>query len=345
MTRELIISERRIADDEPPFVIAEIGHNHQGNIETCKALFTAAARAGCDAVKLQKRDNKTLFTQEMYDAPYASENAFGSTYGLHREALEFGWEEYIELKRFAESLGLVFFATAFDIPSADFLAGLDVPVFKIASACLTDLPLIEHVASFGKPMIISTGGATWDDLLRVWIALKGAQYAFLQCTATYPCEPEEMNLRVISEMSKYYPVVWGLSDHQDGIDMAPVAYALGARIFEKHFTLSHTWKGSDHAFSLEPDGMARMVRSLRRVEVALGDGVKRRYESEQPALYKMGKSLRAARSLPAGHALIEQDIAIKSPGEGLPPYRYPEVLGKITARFFKQDEALDEVLA
>lgn len=353
MTRELFIAGKRIADDTPAFVVAEIGHNHQGSVETCKELFRAAAACGVDAVKLQKRDNRVLFTDAFYNQPYNSEHAFGPTYGQHREALEFGWEQYVELKAYAESLGLVFFATAFDIPSADFLARLDVPAFKIASACLTDITLIRQVALYGVPVLISTGGGAMIDVERACDAYGRClafrrdflQLAILQCTATYPVQPNEMNLGVIEKYRERFPyTVVGLSDHQDGIDMAPVAYALGARIFEKHFTLSHSWKGSDHAFSLEPEGMRRMVQSLRRVQVALGDGIKRVYESEKPGLYKMGKSLVAARAVPAGYTMTADDIAIKSPGGGLPPYKIDALIGKVTPRFFGKDESLEDVL-
>ncbi len=328
--RELVIAGRRIADDEPPFVIAEIGHNHQGDIEKAKLLFKAAKDAGCDAVKLQKRDNVTLFTEEAYNAPYNSENAFGPTYGLHREALEFGEAEYATLKEYANSLGLAFFATAFDIRSADFLADLDIPCFKVASADLHNTPLLRHLAHFGKPIILSTGGGTHADVQRAYNAIRDeAPLAILQCTSSYPCEPREMALRVIQSFRVEFPfTVIGLSDHFDGISMAGPAYVLGARIFEKHFTLSHTWKGSDHAFSLEPEGMGRMVRDLERVSQALGDGIKRPYPSEAAGLIKMGKSLVAARYLYADTEIGPKDIALKSPGGGLPPYEFDNLLGK-----------------
>lgn len=353
--RELTIGNTRIADDTDAFVIAEVGSNHGGNIETCKQLFKAAADCGVDAVKLQKRDNRTLFTREAYDAPYNSEHAYGDTYGKHREALEFDFEQYEELKAYAEGFGLVFFATAFDMHSADFLQSLGVPCFKIASGDLTNLPLIQHIAAFGKPMIISTGGGTFKDVARIAKSFPGygntwgttqfptgefegamhyhidAPVAFLQCTASYPVIPEEMNLRAIDTYRQKLPnTVIGLSDHYDGIAMGPVAYALGARIFEKHFTLNHTWKGSDQAFSFEPEGMKRFVRDIHRTREALGDGVKRRYPSEDAPLRKMAKSLYAASDLPAGHVLTAADIVIKTPVvEGAcPPWMLDSLIGK-----------------
>jgi len=343
MTRELVIDGRRINDHEDCYIIAEIGHNHQGELEKAKQLFHRAKECGVDAVKLQKRDNRTLFTGGMYDMPYEHESSFGRTYGEHREFLEFGMAEYIELKRYAEELGLVFFATAFDIPSADFLAKLSVPCYKVASGDLKNIPLMKYIARFQKPMIVSTGGGTLEDAQRVYDTLKPikAEFCFLHTTASYPTAPEEMNLRVITKMRERFPdVVIGLSDHYNGIAMAPVAYVLGARVIEKHFTLNHTWKGTDHPFSLEPIGMQKMVRDLRRTRAAIGDGVKRAYSSESNAIYKMGKKLVAARDLPAGHRLTEADIAIKSPGGGLPPYELERIIGNVTRRALKTDEAI-----
>ena len=343
MSRQLSIDGRLISDESDCYVIAEIGHNHQGDLETAKAMFNTAKECGADAVKLQKRDNRTLFTREMYDSPYHSENAYGPTYGAHREALEFGRDEYVELKKHAGGVGITFFATAFDCPSADFLAALDMPAYKIASADVVNTPLLRYVADIGKPMVISTGGATLEDIERAYEAVApiNSQVCFLQCTATYPVEPEEMDLRVIETLRERFPdVVIGLSDHQNGVAMAPVAYVLGARVVEKHFTLNRAWKGSDQAFSLEPGGLRRMVRDLRRAKLAMGDGIKRAHESEQAALFKMAKSLVAAADLPENHALTREDVAIKAPGGGLAPHHIDELLGKRLIRAVKEDEFL-----
>ena len=160
MARSLSIDGTLITDESDCYVIAEIGHNHQGSVEKCRELFRAAKECGADAVKLQKRDNRTLYTRAMYERPYDNENSFGPTYGAHREALEFGRAEYLELQQYAAELGITFFATAFDFSSADFLAQLDMPAYKLASGDLRNIPLIRHVARIGKPMILSTGGAT-----------------------------------------------------------------------------------------------------------------------------------------------------------------------------------------
>jgi sialic acid synthase len=343
MSRSLTIDRTTITDDSDCYLIAEIGHNHQGSLEKCRELFRAAKECGADAVKLQKRDNRSLYTRAMYDKPYENENSFGPTYGAHREALEFGRAEYAELKVYAAELGLTFFATAFDRPSADLLAELDMPAYKLASGDLKNTPLLRHVARIGKPVIISTGGATLDDVHRAVdvVGELNTPLGILQCTATYPTEPEQMNLRVISSLRQEFPTACvGLSDHYNGIAMAVAAYVLGARIIEKHFTLNHTWRGTDHALSLEPVGMRKMIRDLRRARLALGDGVKRVLPGEESAMLKMGKTLVAARDLPAGHLLTSADVAIKSPGGGLPPYELDRLLGRRLSQALHADDMI-----
>ncbi len=343
MTRSLTIDNFEISDDSNCYIIAEIGHNHQGEVEKAKELFHSAKECGADAVKLQKRDNRTLFTREAYNKPYEHRNSFGRTYGEHREFLEFGRAEYLELKAYAQEIGITFFSTAFDRPSVDFLAELDAPAIKLASGDLRNIPLLQHAARVQKPILLSTGGGAWEDIQRAYDAIMpiNPQLCLLQCTAIYPAAAEDMNLRVISNLRDRYPdMVIGLSDHYNGIAMAVVAYLLGARVIEKHFTLNHTWKGSDHAMSLEPIGMSKMTRDLHRARAALGDGEKRILPSEVEALRKMSKSLTAAHDLPAGHVLTVGDIAIKSPSGGLPPYHLEEVVGRRTARPLAIDEMI-----
>ena len=342
--RELAIDGRRIADDAPCFVIAEIGHNHQGSVEKAQELFVLAKQSGVDAVKLQKRDNRRLFTRALYETPYENENSFGSTYGAHREALELDRGAFSDLQACARELGLVFFATAFDEASADLLAGLEMPAFKIASGDLRNTPLLRHVAGLGKPVVVSTGGATLEDVDRAveTILPLNREVCLLQCTAAYPASVEELHLGVITTYRERYPeLVVGLSDHQDGIAMATVAYMLGARVIEKHFTSSHAAKGTDHAFSLMPEGMRRLVRDLGRIPTAIGDGVKRPLASEAKPLEKMGKQLVAARPLDAGHRLTDVDLVAKSPAAGgLPPYELDALLGGTLRRSLRADEAI-----
>lgn len=331
--REFFIAGRRIADDEPPFIIAEIGHNHQGEVEKARALIAAAAWAGADAVKLQKRDNRSLYTTAAYNRPYESENAFGATYGEHREVLELSIDQYSELFQYATSLGLMFLATAFDESSAEALIALGIPALKVASGDIRSLPYLRWLARLGVPLIASTGGAGQEDVDRAVGALTGSQYALLQCTSTYPTPAELMNLSVISSYrARYEDTVIGLSDHYDGIAWGPVAYTLGARIFEKHFTLSHTWKGTDHPFSLEPAGLRAFCRDVHLAAAAMGDGVKRSYQEEESARMKMGKSPAWRNSLRARSRVAMHDLMLCSPGDGLDPALLETLVGRRVIR-------------
>lgn len=341
MSRTFTLDSFTISDESDCYIIAEIGHNHQGSLEKAKQLFKAAAECGVNAVKLQKRDNKTLFTKAMYDKSYDNENSFGATYGEHREALEFGKHEFVELQKYAKELGITMFATAFDISSADFLAELNMPVYKIASGDLKNTPLLKHVAKFDKPMIISTGGANMKDVQRAYDVITpiNSKLAILQCTSSYPAEHHDLNLRVIETFRKEFPeTVIGFSDHENGIAMATAAYVLGSRIVEQHFTINHTWKGTDQVFSLEPIGMKKLVRDLHRVKEALGDGVKKIYPNEVAPIVKLSKKLVANKNLLSGHILSEADLAIKSPGDGLPPYEINSVIGRKLKRSLGEDE-------
>ena len=344
MARELRINGTLINDESDCYVIAEVGHNHQGDLEKCFELFRAAKLAGANAVKLQKRDNKTLYSRALYEKPYDHENSFGKTYGEHREFLEFGRSEYEALVKFSRDIKIDFFSTAFDHGSADFLVELDMPAFKIASGDIRNIPLLRHVAKFGRPMIVSTGASTLEDVKRAHDAISAVnpQVCLLQCTAGYPARFEDLDLRVIEGFRREFPDrVIGLSAHDNGIAMAVAAYVLGARVMEKHFTLNRASKGTDHAFSLEPLGLQKMVRDLRRTRVALGTGVKRIYPSEEPALVKMGKQLVAARSVEAGQVLTADDVAIKSPGgEGLLPYELDRVIGRKVSKRLSADEPI-----
>ena len=300
-----------------------------------------AKECGADAVKLQKRDNRALYTKAAYEKPYDNRNSYGATYGEHREALEFDEAEYSVLIDYARELGITMFSTAFDFASADFLAKFNLPAFKIASGDLKNIPLLTHIAGFQKPMVLSTGGATMEDVNRAYDAIMpiNQQLCLLQCTAGYPAEFSELNLRVITSFRERFPdTVVGLSSHDNGIAMAVAAFMLGGRIVEKHFTLNHTWKGTDHAFSLEPIGFKKMVRDLQRLRIAIGDGVKRTYDSEVNPIIKMGKKIVAARDLPAGYTLRREDLALKSPGDGLPPYEMEKVIGRVTLQPLSEDD-------
>jgi sialic acid synthase len=289
--RSFTLGTRTITDATPCYVIGEIGHNHQGKSDTAKQLIQSCALAGADAVKLQKRDIDTLYSRAMLSAPYEHENSFGPTYGEHRRKLEFGMQQYISCKTVAAAAGVDFFATAFDEASAEFLMQVGVPAIKIASGSMNDHGLLRHVAGLHVPLIVSTGGASWpeiDDTVDLLTGF-GASFALLHCTAAYPvCNIAELNLLAIVEMRSRYPeIVIGWSGHDPGISMSLIAYAYGARILEKHVTLNRAMKGTDHAFSLEPNGLRVLCEDLKRAHLANGDGVKRLYDSERKPLAKM----------------------------------------------------------
>lgn len=342
--REFHIFDRRIADDTEAYVIAEIGHNHEGSLDKAEELFRRAAEAGASAAKLQKRDNKTLFTREMYNQPYTGRNSYGATYGEHREFLEFGRDEYLQLAKLAQELGIDFLSTAFDIPSVDFLMEIDLPAIKIASADLTNTPLLAYAAKTGKPLVVSTGGASMDEVRRAvdTILPVSGSLALLQCTAVYPAGSEDLNLSVIETYRREFPeVVVGFSGHDLGNEASCLAYAVGARVIEKHFTLDQSRPGSDHHFSLDPPLLADLTTSLNRTRRSLGSPEKECSEREAPAIRKMGKKLVAVRDLPAGHTVSAEDVIPRSPGDGMRPYRLDEILGRRLRVPMPADTAFD----
>ena len=331
--RKFEILDSVLTDDSLPFVIAEVGHNHQGRLDQALELIQAASIAGASAVKFQKRDNRSLFTPAMYDEPYNSENSFGNSYGLHRDALELGLDEYKTCIAEAKKMGITFFATAFDFKSADFLNSLNMPLYKIASGDLTNLPLLDYVAKFEKPMIISTGGSDFRMIDKAVQTIRKTHnnFAILQCTASYPADFKQLNLRVIEKLREKFPQnIIGFSGHDNGIAMSTAAFTLGARIIEKHFTLNRALKGTDHAFSLEPQGLSKLVRDLRRTSDALGDGEKVIYENEKAPMRKMRKMIVAKRFLPAGTRISIDDLEFRSPGDGLGPDMLDLVIGRLS---------------
>ncbi|MBI5055277.1 MAG: N-acetylneuraminate synthase family protein [Nitrospirae bacterium] len=321
----------KISTNGPCYVIAEIGHNHQGNLETALKMIKVAASYGVQAVKLQKRDNKTLYTKAMYNKPYDNENSYGATYGEHREFLEFDRAAYMECMKCAEENGVEFMSTAFDFKSADFLNGLGITSFKIASADVTNTPLLEYIAKLGKPMFVSTGAATMEEIRIAYKAVTkyNDKLCLMHCIAGYPTEYHNLNLKVIDTLKKEFPdVIIGYSGHDNGILAAVISYMMGATVLEKHFTLNRSWKGTDHRFSLEPEGLRKQIRDLRRVDIALGDSSKTVYDFEVEAKKKMGKGIYTSRPLSAGTIITWDDICLKTPTNGTPPYMIDKIIGK-----------------
>ena len=328
---EVVLDGITVGLDRPPYVIAEIGHNHMGDVEECKRLFRMAADAGVNAVKIQKRDNETLYTREFYNSPYNSEAAYAPTYGEHRDFLEFSLGEYIELQEFANFLGITFIASAFDLPSLDFLEAIDVPFYKVASGSITNPLLLRRVAGLGKPILASFGGATDAEVFRAveTLSAQGSPVILLHCVAGYPPKPEDLNLDRILVFQEAYPGnVIGFSDHDDGISMALVAWAKGARVFEKHITLSHTNKGTDHPFSLEYMGLRAYIGNLHEAERAsvLQD---QPLEVELKPIRKMGAACYFNRDMKVGDVVTVDNLVLKSPIDGLKGWAYDDLIGSI----------------
>ncbi|MBI5409321.1 MAG: N-acetylneuraminate synthase family protein [Nitrospirae bacterium] len=329
--KTISFGKSKISTNGPCYVIAEIGHNHQGNLETALKMVKIAASYGVQAVKFQKRDNKTLYTKSMYNKPYDNENSYGATYGEHREFLEFGKDEYLELIKCAEENGVEFMSTAFDFKSADFLNDLGITSFKIASADVTNTPLLEYIAKLGKPMFVSTGAADLEEIGLAYDAIikYNDKLCLMHCIAGYPAEYHNLNLRTIDTLKKEFPeAIIGYSGHDNGILAAIISYMLGATVLEKHFTLNRSWKGTDHKFSLEPEGLRKQIRDLRRVDLALGDGKRIVYDFEAEAKKKMGKGIYTSRPLSAGTVITWDHICLKTPTNGTPPYMVDKILGK-----------------
>jgi len=329
----MIIDNFNITKEGMPFIVAEIGHNHQGNLQMCKDMFRVAKMCGANAVKLQKRDNKTLFTKAYYNKPYDNPFSYAPngnrTYGAHREALEFNFPQYVELKKYAHEIGITFFATAFDIPSADFLKALDMPAYKIASALYTDIPLIQYVAKFDKPMIISIPiTAKSKDIDRI-LEVVCKDVVLLHCVPSYPTKALEINLVRMVTLKEWYPdLLIGISDHYSGIQSAVKAHEWGARVIEKHFTLDRAMKGTDQGFSLSPYGFAEMISHIKE-SMLMEEGVIDN-EAIKKALIKMGKSIWPIRYIKKGDIITNEDVRPMTPAyEGLPPYEVENIIGKV----------------
>ncbi len=335
--------DRKIGGDAPCYIIAELGINHQGDPAVARRLIEAAALAGADAVKLQKRNVARILTREGLDMPYVNRHSFGETYGEHKRALELSESDFAGLRDHAAERELHFLASGWDEESIDFLLELGVPFFKMASADLTNLPLLEHTARKGPPVVLSTGMASMDEVGRAHALVRelNGSIGLLQCTSTYPSRFEEIDLRVIETYRAAFPeAVIGYSGHERGISVSAVAVALGAKIVERHFTLDRTMKGGDHAASLEPQGFAKMVRDIRHVEEALGSADKRMHKTEAPIRLRLAKSVVTAERIRRGETIERNALTTKGPGTGISAAHLDEVIGRKAARDLEPDRVI-----
>ncbi|MEM9291338.1 MAG: N-acetylneuraminate synthase family protein [Acidobacteriota bacterium] len=280
------IAGRAVGHGEPTYVIAEIGLNHNGSLELAKKLIDAAHLAGCDAVKFQKRTPELCVPKEQQSVP--RETPWGTmTYLEYRHRVELSLDEYAEIDAYCSERGIHWFTSCWDEKSVDLIEALNPPAYKIASASLTDTPLLDRLRATGKPLILSTGMSTHDEVRAAIAHLGTDQLLVAHCTSTYPCPAEELNLRVIQSLRDELQVPVGYSGHEVGLQTTAAAVTLGACFVERHITLDRAMWGSDQAASVEPWGFMRLVRDIRTIEAALGDGVKRLYDSELPARQKL----------------------------------------------------------
>ncbi len=297
--------------NDEPFVIAEVGQNHQGDLDVAREFIRIFAFEGADAVKFQTRNNKYLFSQDAYDAPYTSENAFADNYGAHREKLELKPEWLPILKEDCIKHGVKFMSTPFDEPSLELLKQIDVDILKVASFDLGNLPLIHRIASMGKPVVMSVGGGKIDQIRSsVEVLLSHHdEVAILHCVSEYPCEYSRLGLDNIEVLIKEFPdCVIGSSDHFNGTLSGPIAYMKGARVFEKHVTLNRAWKGTDHSFALEPDGFRKFVRDIKRVRHMMTPKPTEELGDER-VFKKLGKSLVAYVDIKTGEKITLDNLS------------------------------------
>ncbi len=286
MSQIIRIGDHSVGDGQPIYIVAEIGINHNGEIELAKRMIDAAVHAGVNAVKFQKRTPELCVPPNQRN--HMRETPWGYiTYLEYRNKVEFGKEEYIQLDQYCKQKGIPWFASVWDEPSVDFLAAYDPICYKVPSASLTDHPLLKHLRTTGRPIILSTGMSTMEQI-RVAVEVLGeADLLITHATSAYPCEPEELNLRMIQTLRANFTCPIGYSGHEVGLIPSVVAVAMGACLVERHITLDRALWGNDQAASVEPGGFERLVKYIRVTEQALGDGVKRVYESELPSLRKL----------------------------------------------------------
>lgn len=285
MTKNIRIGNKIIGDGHPCFIIAEIGINHNGSLEMAKKMIDIAVTTGCDAVKFQKRTIDVVYTKEELEKERIS--VFGTTNGDLKRGLEFGEKEFEEIDSYCKQKNIIWFASCWDEASVDFIDKFNPPCYKIASASLTDDNLLQHTRKKGKPVILSTGMSTMEEIRHAVSILGEDNLIILHCTSTYPSNANEMNLRVIESFKKEFSCPIGYSGHERGITPSVIAVAIGANVVERHITLDRTNWGSDQAASLETAGLYHMVRDIRQTPVLLGDGVKVVYPRELPIIEKL----------------------------------------------------------
>ncbi|TGE33011.1 N-acetylneuraminate synthase [Desulfosporosinus sp. Sb-LF] len=327
------------------FIIAEAGVNHNGDIKLAKKLIDAAKNAGADAVKFQTFKAECLVSKVAQKADYQKQaTKTGESQQEMLKKLELSFSDFKDIKNYCEEKEILFLSTPFDFDSIDFLESLGMPIYKVPSGEITNLPYLIKIASTGKPVIMSTG---MSDLDEVGLAIKvlrdygAGKITLLHCNTQYPTPFEDANLKAMLTLKERFGFAVGYSDHTLGVEVSLAAIALGAKVIEKHFTLDKSMEGPDHMASLDPQELKVMVTSIRNIEVALGDGIKRVSKSENPNKEVARKSIVAKRGIVKGEIFTEDNLTVKRPGNGISPVKWFEVLGTTAARDFSEDELIE----
>ncbi|MDE4542536.1 N-acetylneuraminate synthase [Thermoanaerobacterium sp. R66] len=327
------------------FIIAEAGVNHNGDIENAKKLIYVAKESGADAVKFQTFKAEKVISKFAQKAEYQKKTTGESDTQLDMvKKLELSYKDFKELKKYCDEVEINFMSTPFDLDSIEFLNELNIDVFKIPSGEITNLPYLIKIAQTNKPIIMSTGMSTLDEIEAAINILRqngSGEVTLLHCTTEYPAPYKDVNLRAMKTLRERFKVNVGYSDHTKGIEIPIAAVAMGATVIEKHFTLDRNMEGPDHKASLEPDELKAMVQAIRNVESALGDGIKRPTESEIKNIEIARKSIIAKRDIKKGEIFTEENITVKRPGNGISPMKWFEILGKTAVRDFKEDELIE----
>lgn len=330
---------------EKVYIIAEAGDNHNGDFNTALKLVDVAKRAGADCVKFQTFVTEEIISKYAEMAEYQKKNTGKEESQFEMvKRLELSFDEFRKIKEYCDRVGIQFLSTPFDLKSVDFLNELGVPFFKIPSGEITNYPYLIKIAHTGKPVVMSTGMCEPDEILAAINVLEkngSGEITLLHCNTEYPTPLKDVNLYAMRTMKRMFGKKVGYSDHTKGIEVPVAAVALGACVIEKHFTLDKNMPGPDHKASLEPDELGRMVKNIRNIEIALGDGVKRVSESERKNIAIARKSIVARRNIQEGEILTEENLAVKRPGTGINPMQWMEVLGTRAVRDFKEDELIE----
>lgn len=332
------------------FIIAEAGVNHNGKLDLAKELARVAKESGADAVKFQTFKTQNLVASYTAQADYQEKNIGKSQSQADMlRQLELTYEEFRELSHYCEEIGILFLSTAFDLESVDFLADLGMPIWKIPSGEITNLPYLEKIAGLGKPMIISTGMAEMNEIEEAVAVLKGkshqggtaAEIMVLHCTTEYPAPDQDVNLLAMQSLKERLQLPVGYSDHTEGDFVTVMAVAMGASVIEKHFTLDKDMEGPDHKASLNPEELTEMIQKIRRAEKVLGDGVKKPTPSEEKVRGVARKCIVAKEKIAKGETFSEENLTVKRAGAGISPMRWYDIIGKKAERDYQAEEAIE----